>query len=80
METNEILDKLKEILKVVKPQVDATNVTVDTSLSKDLGIDSLSMMLLALAIEDKFNFRFDTVKPFTTIGEVSDYIKAKVNK
>lgn len=80
MENQEILEKLREILSVVKPQIDVKDVTPDTLLANDLGIDSLSMMLMALAIEDKFGFRFDTVKPFITLGEVCDYIKASTDK
>lgn len=72
-----ILDELKKILAAVKPNIDASTVTADTLLANDLGIDSLSMMLLALAIEERFDFRFDTVKPFQTVGEVCAYIEEK---
>lgn len=76
----DIIEELRNILAVVKPNSDTSKITNDTLLENDLGIDSLSMMLLALAIEDKFNFRFDTVKPFKTVGEVCDYIKKKTEE
>ena len=77
MDKNEILTRLKGILQTVKPNTNIALVTPATQLQAELGIDSLSMMLLALAIETEFNFRFDTVTPFKTVGEVCDYIASK---
>jgi len=71
------LERLKKIFKGVKPNVDIENISDGTLLMQDLGIDSLSMILLALAIEKEFNFRFDTVEPFKTVGEVVAYIESK---
>lgn len=71
------LERLKQVFKSVKPNVDTDNITADTLLMQDLGVDSLSMILLALAIEKEFNFRFDTVNPFKTVGEVVAYIESK---
>ncbi len=71
------LERLKQVFKGVKPNVDTDNITADTLLMQDLGVDSLSMILLALAIEKEFNFRFDTVNPFKTVGEVVAYIESK---
>ena len=48
-------------------------------LVSDLGIDSLSMLLLSLAAEHKFNMQFEnTNHPFETVGEVCDYIATAV--
>ncbi|MBP5583447.1 MAG: hypothetical protein J6X43_05785 [Bacteroidales bacterium] len=74
------LDTLKKIFETVVPNVDTSKITMDTQLQQDLGITSLSMLLLALAIEKEFNFRFDTVQPFKTVGEVVNYIDAKIQK
>ena len=46
-----IYAKLEEILKTVKPKMDPARISMDASLTTDLGIDSLSMLLLSLAIE-----------------------------
>ena len=46
---------------------------------KDLGIDSLSMLLLSLATENKFGFQFSTQEPFQTVREVVDYIDKAIN-
>lgn len=71
------LERLKKVFKGVKPNVDTDNITGETLLMQDLGVDSLSMILLALAIEKEFDFRFDTVEPFKTVGEVVTYIESK---
>ncbi|MCQ2607711.1 MAG: phosphopantetheine-binding protein [Bacteroidales bacterium] len=72
-----MLDKLKKIFAEVMPNVDASSITEETQLQQDLGINSLSMLLLALSIEKEFDFRFDTVQPFKTVGEVMAYIQEK---
>ena len=71
------IERLKKVFKTVKPNVDTDNITDQTLLMQDLGVDSLSMILLALAIEKEFDFRFHTVEPFKTVGEVVAYIEGK---
>ena len=71
------IERLKKVFKTVKSNVDTDNITDQTLLMQDLGVDSLSMILLALAIEKEFDFRFDTVEPFKTVGEVVAYIEGK---
>ena len=71
------LERLKKVFKSVKPNVNTDTITDQTLLMQDLGVDSLSMILLALAIEKEFDFRFDTVEPFKTVGEVVAYIESK---
>jgi acyl carrier protein len=76
MTESEIFEGLKEILAVMKPHLDTTTATLESNLVRDLGIDSLSMLLMSLALEKKFNVNFDTSRaPFTTVGEVVSYIK-----
>ena len=50
MSREEILAGLKEVLAVIRPKADQSAITYDTKLVSDLGIDSLSMMFLSLAI------------------------------
>ena len=74
MTKEEILEGLKEVISGIKPKLDLTNVTMDSSLSTELGIDSLSMLLMSLAIENKFDFQFSTQEIFRTVGQVVDCI------
>jgi len=76
MTDNVIFEGLKEILAVMKPHLDTSSATLESNLVRDLGIDSLSMLLMSLALENKFNVNFDTsAAPFTTVGEVVSYIR-----
>lgn len=71
-----MLNELKEMLEFVMPEVDASGVTEETRLRDDLGFDSLAMMLLAMEIENRFNFRFTEFVAFKTVGEVCSYIES----
>lgn len=74
MQREEILETMKEILKQIKPSADFSNINDDLQLVRDLGLDSLTILLLSLAIENKFGFRFEGNPKFNTVGEVMDYI------
>ena len=71
-----MLEKLKELLKNVAPEVDLNNVTLDTKLIDDLHFDSLGIMMLAMAIEDEFGITFDEPMNFVTVKDVVDYIES----
>lgn len=72
MTKEEVFDSLKEVIKVVRPNMDLSNVNYDTRLVEDLALDSLSMMLTAMAIENKLGIRFDMQHTFNTVGDVCD--------
>ena len=76
MEREKIFDELKEILKVIKPSADFTKIDDNSQLVRDVGLDSLTILLLSLAIENKFGFKFEGNPKFNTVGEVIDYISA----
>lgn len=73
-----MLDKLKEILANVLPEVDMSSVTEKTSLVEDLGFDSLALMMLAMEIEDAFGFRFTEFVRFETVGDVCGYLESRI--
>lgn len=78
MERQVILVGLKEILQLIKPSLDLSAVNENSQLISDIGLDSLTILLLSLAIENKFNIKFEGAVKFNTVGEVIDYIiKAK---
>ncbi len=72
-----IFKKLMKILKDVMPSVDTDKVTQESELVRDLGINSLSMMLLALLVEEEFDIVFEGDRQFVTVGEICDYIGEK---
>lgn len=77
MTEQDVFDGLKEILHTIKPGIELDKVTMDSTLVFDLGIDSLSILLLSLAIENKYGFTFDGVPPFRTVGDVVKYVAAR---
>lgn len=80
MQREEIFEELKEIIKLIKPSMDLSTATEDSQLVRDLGLDSLTILLLSLATENKFGFRFEGNPKFTTVGEVIDYIEANTKQ
>jgi len=75
MTKEKVFEDLKEIITAVRPSVDVSTVSLESTLLGDLGIDSLSMLLLSLATENKFNIRFEgNNEPFNTVGDVCDYV------
>ena len=74
MDRKDILEDFKEILQLIKPSLDLSTVNEDTQLISDIGLDSLTIMLLSLAIENKFKIKFEGALKFNTVGDVIDYI------
>ena len=74
MDRQSILGDLKEILQLIKPSLDLSTVNEDTQLISDIGLDSLTILLLSLAIENKYKIMFEGALKFDTVGNVIDYI------
>ena len=72
-----MLEKLKQLMKNVNPDVNLDNVTLDTKLIEDLHFDSLGMMMFAMAIEDEFGISFDEPMNFVTVKDVVDFIESQ---
>lgn len=72
-----MLEKLKQLMKGVNPDVNLDNVTLETRLIEDLHFDSLGMMMFAMAIEDEFGISFDEPMNFVTVQDVVNFIEAQ---
>ena len=79
----EIIVKLKDILLVADggnaEKIGAAD--ENTRLSEDLGLNSVNVLYLVIAIEEVFNIRFDDdtgVDTFKTVGDAADYIGGKL--
>ena len=82
MTKEEILTKLKDIFKlVVHNGVDVSELDTSANIMLDLGVNSVALIYLVLAIEKSFNIEMRDVSynSFKTVGEVIDYIYEKVN-
>ena len=73
-----MLERLKDLLTKVLPEIDMSTVGVDTRLVDDLGFDSLALMMLSMEIEDEFKFKFTELVRFETVGDVCDYLENRV--
>ena len=75
MTEQEILAGLGEIIEEIAG-VPADEVTPDKSFVDDLDIDSLSMVEIAVAAQDKFGVEIpdDRLKDLTTVQDVVNYV------
>lgn len=71
-------DRLMKVFRTVMPYAKTENITPESSLVLDLHIDSVTLLMLVLGIEDEFGVRFDNLDntAFQTVGDVIAYIDA----
>ena len=78
----EILLGLKRILLILDPNKKELidNANEETRLQEDLGLASVSLLYLVVAIEEEFQIEFDDlgVDDFKTVGQTIDYIQSKL--
>lgn len=80
MNKEEIIEKLKEIFQlVVHNGVSVDNITEDSLIMTDLGVDSVGLIYLAIAIEKTFEVDMSevTINTFKTIGDVIKFIEER---
>ena len=73
-----MFETLKNLL-VEELQLDADEITMDSELTNDLGINSIELADLILLCEDKFDLEIadDDIQQFVTIGDVVNYLESK---
>ena len=62
-------------------EVDLTAVTADANLREDLGINSIGILYMALAIEEEFGIKFvnEDFAGIQTVQDVVDLVEKKVS-
>ena len=80
MQRSEIAEKLLDVMKMAVPDFDEKGITEESDLTLDLGLSSVGVLYIVIAIEEFFNIRFDDVGfgDFKTVGDVISYIEEKV--
>ncbi len=80
MKHEEVMEKLGEILLKLKPGTDLSLANEDTKLVEELGMDSLTLLMMALQSEKDFGIRFENLQAssFRTVGDVCGYIERKL--
>ena len=82
MTREEIIIKLKEVFQmVVCNGVNIDLITEESNIKLDLGVNSVGLIYLVVAIEKIFqvNMMNVTVETFKTVGDVIRYIEALQN-
>ena len=73
------IDIFEKVKTLVAEQLDAEadTITESTSITDDLGADSLDVVDLVMAIEDEFSIEIpeDQVENIKTIGDIVKYIE-----
>ena len=74
----EIVEAMKEVL-ASELGVDADKVTADARFKEDLDADSLDLVEVVLALEEKFGVEIpdDEIAGVKTVGEAADLVIAK---
>ena len=76
----DIHSELKNAICKVHPGIDESKITPEATFTGDLEMDSLSMVELALAMEDSFGVTLpdEELAKLTTVGEVAELIESKM--
>lgn len=81
---NEIKQKLADIMQMVMgdrlPDIDSLD--ENSNLINDLGLSSVGVLYVVIAIEESFGIEFENVgfSDFTILGDVINYIEKKQEK
>jgi acyl carrier protein len=77
MEREEIIEKVKAVI-VEQLNVEEDDVTEDASFVDDLGADSLDIVELVMALEDKFGISIpdEEAESIKTVGNAVEFISA----
>ena len=73
---NETFIKLKEILERIMPDNDYSNITEESDIKNDLGLNSIGFLYLVLGIEEEFNVEIHNINAdeFKKVKDVINYL------
>ncbi|WP_346895748.1 acyl carrier protein [Clostridium sp. UBA7503] len=62
--------------------IDENDITMDSGFVDDLGADSLDLVELIMALEEEFDMEIpdEDAEKIASVGDVVDYIKARVEE
>ena len=75
-----VYERLIKIAENVLEDADFTNVSRNSTL-EELGVNSISMLMLMVSVEDEFSIMFpvERVGELKTVGDVADVIEECLN-
>ncbi|MBQ7071577.1 MAG: acyl carrier protein [Ruminococcus sp.] len=76
-----VFDKVSEII-VDQLECEKDEVTMEASITEDLGADSLDVVDLVMSIEESFDVEIpdEDVEGIKTVGDIVKYIESKVEE
>lgn len=76
-----VFDKIKDII-VEQLDVEEDAVTMEASITEDLGADSLDVVDLVMSIEESFDVEIpdEEVENIKTVGDIVKYIENKIEE
>jgi len=80
MEKKDLEIKVRNII-AVELATNLQDVTQDSKLAEDLGVDSLDLVELVMMFEDEFDIEIqdEDAEKWKTVKDVTDYLLQKVN-
>ena len=75
------LDRLIKVFHAVfEDSVDTDTLTLESALREDIGIDSIGLLYMAMAVEEEFSIKFtnDDFTGIRTVGDVIACIEGKI--
>ena len=72
---NSTVEKLKELVKnVFEGEIQVENIREDSLLIEDIGMNSIGLIYMAMAVEEEFGVKF-TNDDFAVLRTVGDVVK-----
>ena len=73
-------DRLLKLIKQYLPQDKIDQASPSSRLTADLGMDSIGMLMLSMAMEEEFGVSFKGPVHFATVQDVLDYLEKNATK
>jgi acyl carrier protein len=67
-------DRLLQLIKLYLPEDKIASATPASRLTADLGMDSIGMLMLSMALEEEFGVSFREPVKFVTVQDVLDFL------
>ena len=73
-----MLEKIREII-ADQLNIEADTITEETAFKEDLGVDSLDLFEMVMALEDEYSVEIpaEDLQNLLTVGDVMKYLKDK---
>ncbi len=76
-----VLERLKKLI-AEQMSVDAAGISMDTNFADDLGVDSLDIVELMMALEEEFNLeevQEEDLAKMDTVGDLVTYLQQQLD-